>query len=224
MKSDDQKLLGAVVFAAVAFLLLVGIAGPSCGGSSRAAAQVEAPEGLSYYERELAKSIARVAYNEALGSEPDLELIVQIVLGQSFEGVGSDSGQLQAVHRLMWLRGHSPCVMGRLPDSEANRRPGNCRWSRGLRVDGRQPHGWIPSQDGAWSRTRPRWRRHLELSIEYVRGDRIADICDEQPESWDGRHTTTEEELAARGWRVLECREPTRNFAVVRATEEDEDT
>ncbi len=39
MKSDDQKLLGAVVFAAVAFLLLVGVTGPSCGGSSRAAAQ-----------------------------------------------------------------------------------------------------------------------------------------------------------------------------------------
>lgn len=217
MGKDDQKLLGSLVLFGLGMLMIVGIFADGC----HAAAQVDAPEDLSYYERELAKSIARVSYNEALSSEPDLELITQIVLGVPVPDDGGGA-QLDAATRLAWLRRHSPCVMGRLSDSEAWQRPGNCRWTRGLRTDGRQPHGWIPSQDGAWSRTRPRWQRHLELAIEYVSGERTADICEETPESWDGRRTTTRERLEAAGWRVLECDEETENFAVVRATEDEE--
>lgn len=222
MKKDDQKLLGGLVFFGLGMLMLVGIFSDGCSGT-RALAQVDAPEGLSYLERELAKGIARVSYNEAGPSEPDLEMIAQATFGAP---VPDDGGgvQLDAASRLYWLRGHSPCVMGMLSDSEAFRRPGNCRWTRNLRTDGRQPRGWIPSRDGRWGWTRDRWNRHLELAIEYVSGERTADICPETPESWDGRRTTSREALEAAGWRVLECREETLNFPVVRATPEEGDT
>jgi hypothetical protein len=222
MRKDDQKLLGGLVLFMLGALMLVGLFENGCEGrGSVALAQIDAPERLSYYERELAKSIARVAFNEALNSEPDLELIAQIVMGVP-QSDDDASPPLQAVERLYWLRSHSPCVMGMISDSEAYQRPGNCRWTRNLRTDGRQPRGWIPTRDGRWSWTRRRWQRHLELSIEYVDGTRMADICPETPESWDGRRTTTRERLEAAGWRILDCDEETQNFAVVRATEDPE--
>lgn len=220
MGKDDQKLLGGLVLFMLGMLGIMGLFVNGCDGrGSVALAQVSAPEGLSYPERELAKSLGRVSFNEALDSEADLELIVQIVYGIP---VVEEDAQHQALERLSWLRRHSPCVMGQISDSEAYQRPGNCRWTRNLQTNGRQPRGWIPSRDGRWSWTRRRWQHHLELAIEYVDGTRVADICPETPESWDGRRTTTREALEAAGWRILVCEEETQNFAVVRATADPE--
>lgn len=203
MTNDDQTLLGALSLFALGFVLLVGVAGGCCA-PSRAAAQVERPADLSRVELELAKRVARVSFNEALDSEPDLELVVQIVWGARETPEG----------RLRWLRSHSPCVSGRLTQDQAYARPGNCRWSRNLMTDGRRPRGWRRETDGHWSRTRPRWLAHLERVIEYVRGVRVAAICDELPTTWDGRRYGRAA-MEARGFRVLTCRERTENFALV---------
>lgn len=162
-------------------------------------AQVPRPVDLSATERELAKTIGRVSFNEALDSEPDLELVTQTTL----------SSALTAEGQLAWLRSHSPCVTGRLTQDEAQLRPGNCRWTRNLHPDGRRPRGWLRELDGRWSRTRVRWREHLTRSVEYVRGERVASICDERPMSWDGvRYGRDRVAPEGSARRILDCREP----------------
>jgi len=226
MNTDDQKLFGGLALLTLGVAILVATLGGSCGGPAKAAAQVAAPSDLSRHERRLALELGSVSFNEALDSAPDLELIVQIVLAHSPSG----DPQLDAAARLVWLRSHSPCVSGVLTQDQAYARPGNCHWTRNLTPDGRRPRGFhdchegeiapghtaLHPCDGQWSRVRARWRAHLEASVEYVRGTRTADICEETPESWDGKRYGREQ-LERRGWRVLECADDAVNFAVVRS-------
>lgn len=162
-------------------------------------AQVVRPDDLDRTERALALTLARVSLNEGSDSEPDGELIAQVTLGRGHN----------AASRLAWLRSHSRCVSGVLSQDDAYRRPGSCRWTRNLHPDGRRPRGWDRVRDGHWTRTRGRWRTVLERAVEYVRGDRPAAICDEQPLSWDGTRYGRER-VAPRGGRrrILDCREP----------------
>ena len=204
MKHDDAKLLGALVCFSLAMILLVDVFGGSCG-VPQAAAQVPRPADLNRVELALARGLAQLGMNEA-GTADDTEMITQTVFAAAPD----------TRSRLQWLRDHSPCVLGVLTQDQAYERPGNCRWSRNLHPDGRRPRGWDRNQDGHWSRTRPRWTARLEQTIGYVRGTEVADICPEPPESWDGRRTTTAEELEANGWRVLECDGDLQNFPVVR--------
>lgn len=161
---------------------------------------------LTPVERELALTFARVSFNEARDSEADQEMIWQIV-----------SARDGAHSQLQWLRNHSPCVTGVLTQDQAYQRPGNCRWSRNLMPDGRRPRGWDRERDGRWSWIRTRWLEHLRRSVEYVRGERVADICSETPQSWDGRRYGRDT-IEARGWRILECDGELQNYAVVRTT------
>lgn len=127
-------------------------------------------------ERRLVELEAKVSYNEALHSYHDLALIHQIV-----EGKGET-----AAERVYWLERHSSCVSGRLPDSVAYQRPGNCRWARNLRMDGRQPRGWIPIRDGRWRNSRGRWLAHIPRVRDFVYGRDDYRPCAETPQSWDG--------------------------------------
>lgn len=188
------------------------------GTTAVRAARVARPVDLSRIERLLAITIARVSFNEALDNEPDLELITQVTFGHAETSRG----------RLQWLRNHSGCVTGsRLTQDEAYARPGNCRWTRNLMPDGRRPRGWLRELHGHWTRTRGRWAAHLTRTIEYVRGNEVADICDVTPDTWDG--VRYGRERVGRGDRtILECSVPylhpresgegLRNFAVVRAS------
>ncbi len=162
-------------------------------------AQVPAPLDLDRHERALALALARVSFNEGGASEPDGELVAQVVLGH---------GET-ARERLSWLRHHSRCVAGNMTQDAAYRRPGICRWTRNAQPDGRRPRGWRRDLDGPWSRTRPRWRTVLERAIAYVRGERIPSICPERPLSWDGVRYGRER-VAPEGSRrrILDCREP----------------
>lgn len=169
-------------------------------------AQVPRPVGLTRTERMLALKLADVSFNEALDSVADLEMITQTTYGAAHS----------PAERLRFLRNHSPCVTGRLTQQQAFDRPGNCRWTRNLSPSGDRPRGWEEFRDGPWDRMRSRWLAHLRRTIEYVRGTRVAQLCDETPESWDGKRYGPEQ-LAARGWRILPCSVETRNFAVVRA-------
>lgn len=153
---------------------------------------------LTATDRELVLALARVTTNEAMGSEPDGELVAQVVLARG------DTARA----RLRWLRAHSRCVMGELPEAEALRRPGLCRWTRHLRADGEEPIGWDVVRDGAWARARVRWRDTLIRSLEYVTGARDAAICDETPRTWDGvRYGRARVSRGGRR-RILDCREP----------------
>jgi len=185
-------------------------------------AQVERPVDLDRHQRDLALLLGRITYNEAADSEADGELIAQIVFGR---------GETAAA-QYTWLRWHSRCVSGVLSQDEAYARPGNCRWARNLRPDGRRPRGWFGDRDGHWSRAQARWRAVLGRAVEYVRGDRSAAICDEQPQTWDGTRYGREAVLA-RGSRrrILECRAPyvigahregLHNFAVTLASAGDD--
>ncbi len=130
----------------------------------------------TFAERRLVELEAKVSYNEALHSYHDLALIHQIV-----EAKGET-----ILERIYWLERHSSCVSGRLSDSEAYQRPGNCRWSRNLRIDGRQPRGWIPIRDGQWRNTRGRWLAHVPRVRDFVYGRDDYRPCAETPQSWDG--------------------------------------
>jgi hypothetical protein len=127
-------------------------------------------------ERHLVELEAKVSYNEALHSYHDLALIHQIVEG-SAETV---------LERIYWLMDHSSCATGRLPDSVADARPGNCRWSRHLRLDGREPTGWDVAIDGQWRWTRGRWLAHVPRVRDFVYGRDDYRPCEETPETWDG--------------------------------------
>lgn len=174
--------------------------------SNLAHAQVTRPDDLTPRQRELAVVLARVAFNEALDSEADLELIAQITLSR---------GET-AAERLAWLRRHSPCVTGRLSQEEAYQRPGNCAWTRNLRPDGRLPRGFT-APSGVWRQLRPRWLAHLERAIDYVRAPQTADICPVTPHSWDGKRYGRDR-IEARGFRILECGDEAENYAVVRSS------
>lgn len=151
----------------------------------------------------LIAAVARVAFNEAGDSYVDAALIWQVV-----EGHGSS-----AVERLAWLRSHSPCVAGRWTQDRARTRPGNCRWSRNLRRDGRIPRGW-PWTQGAWARERPRWLAHVVRVRALVDGRDPYRPCRETPVTWDGLRW--QERAEARGWRAVECDPGARNAGYVR--------
>ncbi len=136
----------------------------------------ESEEGPTRAERRLVELEAKVSYNEALHSYHDLALIHQIV-----EGKGET-----ALERVRWLERHSSCVSGRLPESVAERRPGNCRWARNLRLDGRQPRGWVPVLDGRWGHSRDRWLAHVPRVRDFVYGRDDYRPCPETPQTWDG--------------------------------------
>lgn len=162
-------------------------------------AQVERPSDLTRTERALALLLGKVTFNEGADSEPDGELVAQVTLGH---GETADE-------RLRWLTRHSRCVSGVLSQDEAYARPGSCRWTRNLHPDGRRPRGWDRLRDGHWTRTRARWAAVLERSIEYVRGDRPASICGEQPQSWDGTRFGRDRVAPPGGQRrIIDCREP----------------
>lgn len=192
-----MKLLGATLRVLVLAALLAGYAAALLYAPVRA--QVARPDDLTRSERALALLLGRVTFNEGADSEPDGELVAQVVLGH---GETADA-------RLHWLTRHSRCVSGVLTQDEAYRRGGNCRWSRNLHPDGRRPRGWDRLRDGHWTRTRDRWRIVLERAVEYVRGDRPATICAEQPLSWDGtRYGADRVAPAGTQRRILDCREP----------------
>ena len=162
-------------------------------------AQVPRPADLTRTERQLAIALARVSINEGGDSEPDGELVAQVTLAR---------GET-AAERLHWLGEHSRCVAGPMSQDEAYQRPGNCRWTRNLHPDGRRPRGWRRELDGHWSRTRGRWRTVLERAVEYVRGDRAADVCDEDPDSWDGViYGADRVAPEGSGRRILDCSVP----------------
>lgn len=167
--------------------------------------QVEAPRDLDRVERQLALDLARVAFNEALDSPADLEMIAQVVFGAAHTPRA----------RLAFLRRHSPCATGQLSETESRRRGGNCRWSRALDPSGRRPAGWERERDGRWSWVRERWLDHLRRAIAYVRAPHEADLCATAPHSWDGK--AWRERIVERGWTILPCSEHTRNYAVIRA-------
>lgn len=175
--------------------------------SGRAGAQDRAPGGTSsaYYQRQLVALVARVTFNEAGPSEPDLAMIWNITRAR---------GET-ARERYVWLASHSPCVSGRLTQDEAYQRPGRCRWTRNLEPDGRRPRGWDRERDGPWSATRARWLEHIERVVEYVSGRRRLILCPITPVSWDGARWR--DELPARGFAILDCKGELRNVGVVRA-------
>lgn len=152
----------------------------------------------------LAFDVARVATGEAPGSLADVALIWQVTARHGFD----------AQNRRRWLQSHSPCHTGALTEEQALRRPGNCRWARGLRPDGRQPAGWDERQDGPWARTRLRWRAALRLALRLVSGREKWLPCNAPVLSWDGRRWV--DELADRGWRAVSCK-GTANVGVVRS-------
>ncbi len=172
---------------ATAWLVLRGWAGAQDDGA-----------GASYRARrdraDLVLALARVAYNEAGDNEPDLALIWAATRAHG----ETDRARLGFLYR------HSPCATAQLPDSIAYQRPGRCRWTRNLDHRGQQPRGWIPSRDGRWtSRDRDRWLAHLERAGEFVRGERVLDVCPETPWTWDGRRWIAER--VAEGRRPLGC-------------------
>lgn len=166
-------------------------------------------------QRRLVGLVAKVSFNEALDSYHDLALIWQVV-----EGVSESPRR-----RFEWLSRHSSCVSGRLPDSAAYARDGNCRWSRNLGPDGEQPRGWIPAEDGRWILVRDRWLEHIARARDFVYGVDSYRPCAETPDTWDG--VRYGREFVSRGNReILECSVPylqpreegdgLRNFAVRR--------
>jgi hypothetical protein len=163
---------------------------------------------LNYAAALLAVEQARTAMNEAGGSEADLIMIHNIVLAEAGENVHA---------RRSWLRSHSPCATGVLTQAQADRRPGNCRWTRNLMPVQRQPPEGFPRPD-LWNRTQERWGRQLRLSLRLVAGIEAQIVCAEQPETWDGPRGV--EGAIARGWRQVDCK-GTRNNGYVRAREED---
>lgn len=86
--------------------------------------------------------VARVAWNEAQGSVPDVRLIWQVTEARARTTAG----------RLEWLRRHSPRVAGRRPC-----RRGPCLWSPLLKPGPHLPAafpGWLPElHRGDWTAT-----------------------------------------------------------------------
>ena len=75
--------------------------------------QCSAPVELSGLSEALADLVARVSFNEALGSYDDLAMI-----WQTTEGHGVTDAE-----RFVWLERHSGCVSGRLTQDQARLRP-----------------------------------------------------------------------------------------------------
>lgn len=158
----------------------------------------------------LVELVAKVSFNEALDSYPDLALIWQIT-----EAHGDTPGE-----RAAWLAHHSPCVSGvRYTQDEARQRRGLCFWTRNLRPDGRIPRGWPHSADAWRHRMRPRWLAHLERVRALVRGRDPHRPCVETPTTWDGARWRDEAE--ARGFRVVECEGSPLNLGYVRRGADD---
>lgn len=148
--------------------------------------------------------VSKVAFNEALDSPVDLALIWQVT-----EGHGETHAE-----RVRWLEGHSPCVSGRLTQDEAQRRPGQCRWTRNLTRAAHAPRGW-PWSAAHWRhRIRPRWLAHVERARELVEGRDPYRPCTETPTTWDGARWR--ERAERRGYRVVEC-DAAQNLGYVRA-------
>lgn len=154
----------------------------------------------------LVELVAKVSMNEALDSYLDAALIVQVTEAH---------GDTPAA-RARWLAHHSPCVSGRLSDSEAYRRPGNCRWTRNLTTTGRQPRGWTYGR-AAWRRMRPRWLAHLDRVRALVRGRDPFRPCELTPVTWDGDVPSWRARAEARGWREARCVVGMENVGYVRA-------
>lgn len=167
--------------------------------------RAQEPRRLTRDEAALAITLARVAYNEAGPSRPDLGLIWQVTRGRAST----------PATRLAFLRRHSSCAAGVLPQAVAERRPGSCRWARWLDVRGHEPRGWDEARDGEWRRVRARWLAHLARALEHVRlGDAAPAPCAEAPWTWDGR--AYEADWTRRGLVEVEC-EGTRNAGLVPA-------
>lgn len=170
----------------LALAVLTMVCAARCEGAAQAPDRTRA-------ERTLIELVAKVTFNEALDSYPDLALIYQTV-----EGHGDT-----AAERARWLAGHSSCVSGRLTQDEAYRRPGNCRWTRNLEPDGRRPRGWDRALHGRWSWTRPRWLAHVPRVRALVDGRDSYRPCKEAPDTWDGARWR--ERILERGYRIADC-------------------
>jgi hypothetical protein len=125
--------------------------------------------------QELALAVARVAANEASRTVEEVDLIWQVTEGRASTTAG----------RLRWLRRHSPCATGVLSQAEADARPGNCRWTRNLNRDLREPAGW--PEGYPWAAYRENWRRRLARASNLVRGQSLSVPCAETPWTWGGR-------------------------------------
>lgn len=164
------------------------------------------PLRLTSAQRELAWELTRVNMNES-GREADLATIWQVV-----QQHGRTPQQ-----QVAWLRRHSPCATGVLPQHVAMRRPGNCRWVRHLYPNQvSPPQGYPDEWLGAWPATRERLRRNMRWAAEFVSGARVLIVCAEPPTTWDGRRWETQ--VRARGFRILDCK-GTRNLGVRPARE-----
>lgn len=147
------------------------------------------PARLSPQVALLAFEVARVAMNESMGA--DLALIWQVVEGRARGAPG----------RRRWLRSHSRCVAGMLPEAAVQRRPGPCRWTRELRPNGRRPPSW---RGDGWPRMRVRWLTTLRRSLRHARGELLPIVCPSTPASWDGPAWGAA--AARRGWVALDCK------------------
>lgn len=176
-------------------------------------ADARLPDALEVYppsraELELVELVARVSFNEALDSYHDAALI-----WQATEGHGETARE-----RYLWLAAHSPCVSGRLSQTQAYQRPGNCSWTRNLSASDRLPRGWR-APTGVWHRsTARRWLAHLERVRALVLRLDAYRPCEETPQTWDGVRYGAEL-VGGEGRRILSCRVPyggagLRNFAV----------
>jgi len=142
-------------------------------------------------DERLALAVARVATNEAPGSEEDLALVWQVVTAH-----GDTSAE-----RLQWLRTHSPCASGRWTQEQALTRPGNCRWARNLNAAGTRPDYW---RGPPWGRFRGVWLGALRSARDLVSGRQAWLSCEGQPLSWDGPRWSAA--AVARGWTPLRCK------------------
>ena len=156
--------------------------------------------------RRLTELVAKVSYNEAGDSYPDLALIWQIT-----EARGTTDAE-----RAYWLERHSPCVSGLLPEERARLRPGRCGWTRYLLPTGRLPRGW-PGSQADWHRERPRWLAHVVRVRAFVSGEDTYRPCSGPVESWDGDVPSWRERAASRGWVPAECAPGSRNVGYRRA-------
>lgn len=136
------------------------------------------PSVLTRAQRDLTSLVARLGFNEALSSYPDLALVWQVT-----EGHGSTDAE-----RLNWLAGHSRCVSGwrGFTQEMAEQRPGNCRWARNLNPQGVLPRGWPYSSEHWRHRTRARWLQTVASTVAFVTGEDTYRPCAETPTSWDG--------------------------------------
>jgi len=162
-------------------------------------------------ERALAVAVAKVAANEASLQRvrpAEVALIWQVT---------SAHGET-ARERLIWLRGHSSCVLGVHPPMSGIR-PGNCAWTRNLQDNDAEPEGWAERYPHlSWVRYTGRWAQVRAFARRLVRGEPYERPCRGTPITWGG--PMDHEHAAARGLVPMGCRDesgqPTLNDGFMR--------